>query len=219
MIESHQRAETGGIFRFSVDSTTEMMAVEATDCCQAHPPLVLTKGSKRKSFAMSESPPPLPPPTEAAPTPLLPVGAQPMVTSATLCEGGGGGCGGETHKRKDRNASSNINRLERSNINDIQVSCCVGETMRIPLSGKTVPFRVVKRKGRGFSSVVFECQRENEEQAGADGPTVVTVKVRRGYCKGGIQTWTMFQGHLYIYLRAHGSGHGNHRRPSGSRLL
>lgn len=67
--------------------------------------------------------------------------------------------------------------------------------MRIPLSGKTVPFRVVKRRGRGFSSVVFECerceQRAEEEEAGgmvveeeggggggaAAGPRVVTVKV------------------------------------------
>ncbi len=175
MIETHQRTEAGGIFRFPGDSntTTEMMAVEATDC-YAHPdPLVTTTtmSSKRKSFAMSESPPPPPPPTEGVRPKAFTFASPAPVGVAT----GGGGGGGEANKRKDRNASSSSNRVEQ--LNDIQVSCCVGETMRIPLSGKTVSFRVVKRRGRGFSSVVFECQREKEEQAGADGPTVVTVKV------------------------------------------
>ena len=58
--------------------------------------------------------------------------------------------------------------------------------MNIPLSGKTVPFRVVKRRGMGISSVVFECEREQalpeaEAMTGAKlgdgGPRVVTLKV------------------------------------------
>lgn len=66
---------------------------------------------------------------------------------------------------------------------DLSVSCLEGSTMRIPLSGKTVPFRVITRRGRGISSVVFECKRERSDMeevpGGKDGgaPDIVTVKV------------------------------------------
>lgn len=60
---------------------------------------------------------------------------------------------------------------------DIAVSCLEGSTMRIPLQGKTVPFRVVKRRGRGISSVVFECERERSSDEDESLPRVVTVKV------------------------------------------
>lgn len=56
----------------------------------------------------------------------------------------------------------------------------VGEVMSVPLAGKSVPFRVVKRRSKGFNSVVFECREEQEEAMGdeADRPRrVVTVKV------------------------------------------
>lgn len=54
--------------------------------------------------------------------------------------------------------------------------------MRIPLGGKSVPFCVVKRRGSGMSSVVFECRREGSVEshgvaAEDDFPEVVTVKV------------------------------------------
>lgn len=56
--------------------------------------------------------------------------------------------------------------------------------MRIPLGGKSVPFRVTRRRGSGMSSVVFECRREISGGGGGGGggdgcPEVVTVKVGR----------------------------------------
>ena len=55
--------------------------------------------------------------------------------------------------------------------------------MRIPLGGKSVPFRVTRRRGSGMSSVVFECRREVSGGGGGGGgdgcPEVVTVKVCR----------------------------------------
>lgn len=79
--------------------------------------------------------------------------------------------------QRQRSVTASDNKQAPGQDRSIQVSCAVGEVMRIPLSGKTVPFRVVKRRGKGFSSVVFECREETPEM-GAD-PRVVTVKVRK----------------------------------------
>lgn len=90
------------------------------------------------------------------------------------------------------NGASTIGGRKRE-VDDLNISCLQGSTMRIPLGGKTVPFRIARRRGSGISSVVFECERIDDGGVGgigdiggdggggdreADGgPQVVTVKV------------------------------------------
>lgn len=122
---------------------------------------------KRKSFAMSDSPPALPPPTQEE--------GRRAVTFAPAAPGAAAAGGGEEVFEQVNSRNRCDQAREREEDLEARVSSVnVGETLRVPLSGKSVPFRVVKRRGRGFSSVVFECEREKEE----DGvPPLVTVKV------------------------------------------
>lgn len=123
---------------------------------------------KRKSFAMSDSPPAPSPPTQGERCKAVMLAPSPAGATA-------GGGGEQVFRQTNPRNRSEQSREQQQDIS-IQVSSVnVGETLRVPLSGKTVPFRVVKRRGRGFSSVVFECEREKEEDG---GPSSVTVKVR-----------------------------------------
>lgn len=90
--------------------------------------------------------------------------------------GGSGGKVGEGLAEGDSSPRARGRGSDACNL-DIAVSCLEGSTMRIPLKGNTVPFRVVKRRGRGISSVVFECERERSSDEDESLPRVVTVKV------------------------------------------
>ncbi|CAM9579671.1 unnamed protein product, partial [Hapterophycus canaliculatus] len=192
MAEAAQRTPPSAVFRFTsvpINATLlpipsapqqqqqqqamdeENAPLEPTPSTAAPPP------SKRKSFAMqtmSVSPPPTPPPTQPEAHP----GAVGFSAAATT---GHQVVQQDSPPAAQRRRSVTASDIKQSSGQDrsIQVSCAVGEVMRIPLSGKTVPFRVVKRRGRGFSSVVFECEEETPEEVGAD-PRVVTVKVLSG---------------------------------------
>lgn len=169
-----------GIFRVAGDANTpttfgqpqrahsRQLDAMATDDENAQAPGACGGSTlKRKSFAMSESPPALPPPTQG--------GGRRAVTFAPAAPGAPAGGGGEEVFRQTSSRNRSDNAHEKQQQVPTQVSCVnVGETLRVPLSGKSVPFRVVKRRGRGFSSVVFECEREKEEDG---GPPLVTVKV------------------------------------------
>lgn len=124
---------------------------------------------KRKSSAMAEDHPPPPPlpPTHAARS----AGAAPSVAASGPAQASGGEEVSKHIKTPHRRRQQQPQQ---------QVSMHVGEVMSVPLAGKSVPFRVVKRRSKGFNSVVFECREEQEEAMGdeADRPRrVVTVKV------------------------------------------
>ncbi|CAM9529117.1 unnamed protein product [Scytosiphon promiscuus] len=191
MTEDAQRTPPGTVFRFTSVPTNatplpippapqqqqqqqpmdeENAPLEPKPSAEAAPP-----PSKRKSFAMrtmSVSPPPTSPPTQLDSCPRAIVFPAAAATGQQVVEEDSPPA---AQRRRSATASGN---KEAGQDRSIQVSCSVGEVMRIPLSGKTVPFRVVKRRGRGFSSVVFECE-EDAPEAGA-APRVVTVKVLSG---------------------------------------
>lgn len=83
----------------------------------------------------------------------------------------------------DRSDDAPMNGFRKRDSDALSISCLHGSTMRIPLGGKTVPFRVARRRGSGISSVVFDCERIDEgstQAAGLEGndcPRIVTVKV------------------------------------------
>lgn len=173
MVDAHRGMPMSGIFRIAGDANTtktfeqekghQLDAMTTEDDENA---VVVGSTLKRKSFAMSDSPPALPPPTQGE--------SYRAVTSAPAAPGAAAGGGGEEVKHTN-SRNRTVDKPEKQQDLSIQVSSVnVGETLRVPLSGKTVPFRVVRRRGIGFSSVVFECEREKEEDG---GPPVVTVKV------------------------------------------
>lgn len=166
-----------GIFRVAGDAINAPTFAQSASRQEEHPPQLdammrddenaVGSTLKRKSFAMSDSPPALPPPTQEE--------GRRAVTFAPAAPGAPAGVGGEEIFKQASARNRCEQAREKQQDLSIQVSCVnVGETLRVPLSGKTVPFRVVKRRGRGFSSVVFECEREKEMDG---GPPLVTVKV------------------------------------------
>lgn len=151
---------------------------------------------KKRMMCVDASPPPPPPPTAVAAQQLNPLSLAVAVPGAATL---GDGVARDTETATPATAtttatiaskaqklpcgSSDEGRHTSTNI-DLSISCLEGSTMNIPLSGKTVPFRVVKRRGMGISSVVFECEREQQAspaavagKLGDDGPRVVTIKV------------------------------------------
>lgn len=176
MVEDHQGVPMDGIFRVAGDATNTPTFRQQQQ--QQHPQLEPMKTadedenaaiiagttSKRKSFAMSDSPPALlPPPTEEEGESRRGGDA---TTFAPAAPGGEKGVFKHQAREKEKDLETRVS------------SVSVGETLRVPLSGRSVPFRVVKRRGRGFSSVVFECEREEKEEEEDGGvPPLVTVKV------------------------------------------
>eukprot|EP00903_Cladosiphon_okamuranus_P020872 g19167.t1 len=203
MVEAAHQGVMAGVFRVAGDATNTptpltcfgqpqqevhppQLDAMATDDENQHALAIDASGGggggggsalKRKSFAMSESPPALPPPTQGE--------GRRTVAFAPACPGAAGAGGGEeifrqpsSRNRGDLAVENEKQQHQQQEKTSTQVSCVnVGETLRVPLSGKSILFRVVKRRGRGFSSVVFECEREREENG---GPPLVTVKVMSG---------------------------------------
>eukprot|EP00752_Nemacystus_decipiens_P003482 g3215.t1 len=189
MVEAQQGLAMDGIFRVACDATNTPAFGQQHNAAarQQHPQpdamntddenAVAIGGAtlKRKSFAMSDSPPALPAPTQGE-------GHRAAALAAAGPGAAAAGGGEEVFKQANSRNRCSCDRAdgEAGKGQDLEKrvsSVNVGETLRVPLSGKTVPFRVAKRRGRGFSSVVFECEREQEE----DGvPRLVTVKVMSG---------------------------------------
>lgn len=142
-------------------------------------PATARPSTKRKGDAASMGcEPPCAPPAPLVPPPTGRIDSSAALAASGAAAGGGVDVGAGMIERGLDTPRDNIcRRTGKANNLDLSVSCLEGSTMRIPLQGKTVPFRVAKRRGRGISSVVFECERERE--SGEDGslPHVVTVKV------------------------------------------
>ena len=157
---------------------------------------------KKRTMCVDTSPPPPSLPTAATTQQLNPF-------SPAVAVGAGGTETATATATATRTIASKTQKLpfgsdesrQTSGGIDLSISCLEGSTMNVPLSGKTVPFRVVKRRGMGISSVVFECEREQlasrpaatvagvGEKPGDDGPRVVTVKV--GCVVGGCLNWSL----------------------------
>ncbi|CAM9371068.1 unnamed protein product [Ectocarpus fasciculatus] len=185
--EGQQRTPTNAVFRFTtVPTNTARSTLSACDptCCPTQQPPhqrmqvdeddeenFSSPPVKRKSSTMAEgypSPPPLLPTHAARPAGAAPSAAAPGPAHAS---------GGEEDSKHIKTPHLRRQRPQQ------QVSMHVGEVMSVPLAGKSVPFRVVKRRSKGFNSVVFECREEQSEMMGdeADRPRrVVTVKVLSG---------------------------------------
>ncbi|CAM9610625.1 unnamed protein product [Ectocarpus sp. 12 AP-2014] len=186
--EGQQRAPTNAVFRFTTGPTNSapstLSAYNAACSTQqlprqqrmqvddhdeenfSSPPV------KRKSSVMAgdHPPPPQLPPTHAS----LSAGASPSAAASGPAQASGG----EEVSKHIKTPHRRRQQQPRQ-----QVSMHVGEVMSVPLAGKSVPFRVIKRRSKGFNSVVFECREEQEEAMGdeADRPRrVVTVKVLSG---------------------------------------
>ena len=168
-----------------------------------------TKRKKRMMCVDTSPPPPLLPPIATATSTtrqnLNPfsraVATVPGATAGVTVAGAAPVLGGDVSARETEAAARTSTSTSASTLGsnaqkpcrdedrkkssiDLAISCLEGSTMNIPLSGKTVPFRVVKRRGMGISSVVFECEREQAavaveegEKLGDGGPRVVTIKV------------------------------------------
>ena len=168
-----------------------------------------TKRKKRMMCVDTSPPPPLLPPIATATSTtrqnLNPfsraVATVPGATAGVTVAGAAPVLGGDVSARETEAAARTSTSTSASTLGsnaqkpcrdedrkkssiDLAISCLEGSTMNIPLSGKTMPFRVVKRRGMGISSVVFECEREQAavaveegEKLGDGGPRVVTIKV------------------------------------------
>lgn len=208
--------QTAALDPMQTDENDVQVASVTTPSVAATPPAACEEtglgSTKRKNRTMcvDTSPPPLPLPTAATTQQLNPFSPAVAVPGAAALGGGVGARDTETatinttatgsatrpiaSKAPKLPFASEEGRQTSSGVVDLSISCLEGSTMNIPLSGKTVPFRVVKRRGMGISSVVFECEREQqaspavataaaavagvEGKPGDDGPRVVTVKVR-----------------------------------------
>lgn len=188
-----------------VGAVTTAAAVAPTPPATPTPPAACEEAGlgstkrKKRMMCVDASPPLPPPPTAVAAQQLNPFSLDVAVPGAAAVGDGVAARDTETaataaaatatiasKAQKLPCGSSDEGHHTSTNI-DLSISCLEGSTMNIPLSGKTVPFRVVKRRGMGISSVVFECEREHqappaavagvEGELGDDGPRVVTIKV------------------------------------------
>ncbi|CAM9544532.1 unnamed protein product [Ascophyllum nodosum] len=187
MIEGQQRMPTDASFRISdvpiVKSHLSTRFFDPAAGGAAADPMQTDQnggcsgdfGAKRKKSSVAMD-------CEATPTPSTPL---PTVqrTANTISNGssvaGDVGVGVGEERVAEGGLKSRCRRGDSRSL-DLALSCLEGSTMRIPLRGKTLPFQVVRKRGRGISSVVFECERERDVGEDESLPRTVAVKVMCG---------------------------------------